>query len=87
MSKAKITEEELFAEMDKLRYNEPAPLLSDEEFQAIHYARGGNKPVPWSKLIIWWVNRGHHDLTASGIKKRYEKECLRRGVEANIQYK
>lgn len=87
MSKTKITEAELRAEMDALRFDEPVPLLTDEEFKAVHYARGGEKPVSWTKLVVWFVKQGHPELSNTAIKKRYEKECLRRGVEANIQYR
>jgi hypothetical protein len=84
-----ITEAELFAEMDKMRYAEPSRLLSDTEFKAIHYARstdGDKRAVSWSKLCLWWKKQGHADISNTGLKKRYEKECQRRGIEANLCY-
>ena len=75
-----ITEAELFAEMDRLRIKpEKTPLLTDEQFKAIDYARDGeDEPVMWKRLIVWFNERYKQDMATTTLQTRYAKEKSRR---------
>jgi len=75
-----ITEDELRAEMnklDELRINKP--LLTEEQYQLVKYARRGNPPITWVVLVGWWKEKYRESIKESTLKNRFRTEQLKRG--------
>jgi len=75
-----ITEDELRAEMnklDELRINKP--LLTEEQYQLVKYARRGNPPITWVVLAGWWKEKYRESIKESTLKNRFRTEQLKRG--------
>lgn len=78
-----ITEDELraeYARIDELRRPQPTSLMTDEQFQIMHYGRTGNKTVSWTQLSAYWKSRGWGEIRPGTLMYRYKSECVRRGI-------
>ncbi len=76
-----ITESELQAEytkLDALRLKIYQPLLTDQQFQLISYAREHDNPVSWRALTHYWEACGWGHIGLSTLKSRYSKDKRRR---------
>lgn len=80
-----ITEDELrteYAKLDILRDEPRTRLLTDEQFNLISYARSGDKPVMWFKIVSYWESRGWGTIKLTTLKSRYQEELHRRNITA-----
>jgi hypothetical protein len=68
----KITISELQAELDKYRpaYNRE---MTEEQKQFLKLARENERPVPFSKLVILWEQKGWGKYSCSGLQLKYQK--------------
>lgn len=62
--------ERYFDELDALRPKDTGG-LTDEQYEYIKYARENEKPVLWSRIVQWWVEKGWGSMNISTLKTRY----------------
>lgn len=77
-----LTHDVWLSELDRLRVKDVAPpLMTDDQFNAVHYARTGKMPpVEWKKLHTWYCQR-FESVGINTFQSRYRSEKARRGIE------
>ncbi len=75
-----ITTDEWMAELDRLRKRPPKLLMTDEQFNAIHYARTGGKSISWPRLAEWYAEKFGETVPPNTLMGRYNRERTRRGL-------
>lgn len=76
-----ITDAELKAEyerLDALRTQYYDPLMTDEQYALVSYAREKTPPVTWVKMAQYWEERGWGRVKFTTLKGRYRHEKARR---------
>lgn len=80
-----ITNTELQAEYAKLdlmrnQRNKEVDLLTDEQFNLIHYGRNGSVLVKWNDIYKYWKSRNWGEININTLQSRYRIELQRRNL-------
>jgi hypothetical protein len=66
-----ITEDELFAELDKLREC-PDRGLTEIQFRCLDRARIGENPIAWNKLVKWFNEKFGTNYSRAALWNKYD---------------
>lgn len=78
--KTRITLDEYFAELDKLR--QPCgEEYTEDIFKIIRHARTGEHKVPYSKIVIFLDEKGFGKFPKTTLHEKYNRMCKKRGLD------